>query len=603
MKKIVLHIFLLFAVTSALFAQQFTSSVDKATVSQNERFKVYFTFQDGDLNKLSDFKPPSFNGLKVLSGPNESRSMQIINGQVSGSLTYSFIVVAPKLGNVKIESASVSFNGSIMKTKPFTIKVVKGTSTKKQVSKDLGISREELEKNLFIRAIPNKTRAKQGEQITITYKLYTKLNISSPQISKLPTYSGFWSEDLETSQNIQFNIEMYKNERYRAAVLKKVALFPTKSGNLEVTPFELKVPVIIRSKRSNNSIFDDFFNDSFFGRTETIEHLTKSNKLKIKVDPLPKNNVPESFSGAVGKFNFKVTLDKTDVDVNEAITVKARISGVGNISLVSLPEIKFPPGIEKYDPKTSESITRKNVISGRKDIEFVIVPRIPGTKKLDPIEFTYYDIDKQKYVTLKSKAFQINVRQGQGNITQNVTGYSKEDVKLLTEDIRFIKTSSVDFIKREEIANVSAWFILGLILPLVGLFGFLFYQKRHDKLAGNLSLLRFQKAEKNARNALKNALQSQEENNIEGYYNNISEALFGYLKDKLQINPADFTLDRAIEELNRKGINGEIVSKIKQTAEKCEFARFAPSAAGLDNNKVYYESVNEIINQLESHIK
>ncbi len=599
--KTILLIFLLLVTVS--LAQEFSASVDKTTVGQNERFQIYFTFQNGDLNRLSAFTPPSFKGLKILSGPNESRNMQIINGQVSGSLTYSFVAVAPNLGKITIESASVSFGGTILKSDPIIINIVKGTATNKQVDSKLGISPEELNKNVFIRAIPNKNTIKQGEQLTVTYKLYTKLNISSPQISKLPTFNGFWSEDLETSQNIQFQVEMYNGERYRAATIKKVALFPTKSGDLELTPFELRVPVIVKSKRSRNDIFDDFFNDSFFGRTETIEHLTKSNRVVIKVNPLPRSNVPESFTGAVGKFDFDINFDKEEVDLNEAITVKARISGSGNIALLKLPDIIFPTGFEKYEPKTSDRISRKNIISGRKDIEFIIVPRIPGTKEIAPIEFTYFDLNKNDYVTLSSKSFTLNVKEGEGNYAQNVSGYTKEDIKLLNEDIRYINTSDFDFIKREEIANVSIIFIFGLIFPLGGLLGLLVFRKRQDKLAGNLSLLRYQKAVKNAKQHLKRATKSIEANNISEYYNSLSQALFGYLGDKLAIQNADFTLDRAIDKLNENHVNPELTERIKRISEKCEFARFAPNAVGKDSSGEIFKSVESIIEEVESSVQ
>ena len=603
MKKTII-IFLLVVITSGyLFAQEFSASVDKSTLGQNERFQIYFTFQNGDLNRLTSFTPPTFKGINLISGPNESRNMQIINGQVSGSLTYSFIAVAPNIGKAEIGSASVNYNGSKLKTDPITINVVKCVSTNKQVDSKLGISKEELNNNVFIRAIPDKNRIVQGEQLTVTYKLYTKLNISSPQISKLPTFNGFWSEDLESSQNIQFKIEMYKNERFRVATIKKVALFPTKSGSLELTPFELRVPVIVKSKRGGNDIFDDFFNDSFFGRTETIEHIAKSNKLTVRVDALPSSNVPKSFTGAVGKFNFDIKLDKSEVELKEAITVKARISGSGNISLISLPDIEFPTGFEKYEPKNSESVSRKNVISGRKDIEFIIVPRIPGDKQIDPIEFTYYDLSKKRYVTLASESFNIKVKEGEGGINQNISGYSKEDVKLLNEDIRFIKTSSFNFIKREDLANVSFLFILGLIFPLGGLLALLIIQKRQNKLAGNLSLLKYQKAEKNAKNMLKKATKSLETNDLADYYNNLSLSLFGYLGDKLKIQTADFTLDKAIESLKMNKIDQNLIDKIKKVSEKCEFARFAPSAVGSDKNGEIYKSVESIIGNLEVSLK
>ncbi|MCB9248196.1 MAG: protein BatD [Ignavibacteriales bacterium] len=603
---VVTKIKILFLLLSLLavntFAQEFNASADKTTVNQNERFQVYFTFQNGDINKISNFKPPAFKGLKVLSGPNESRSMQIINGQVSGSLTYSFVVVATDVGKAEIGGGSLVYNGTALLTDPLSINVVKGSSTNQQVDKQLGISQQELDNNVFIRAIPNKNRIKQGEQLTVTYKLYTKLNISSPQISKLPTFNGFWSEDLETSNNIQFEIEMYNGERYRSATIKKVALFPTKSGELTLTPFELKVPVIVKSKRGRNDIFDDFFNDSFFGRTETIEHIAKSNRLNITVEPLPSANVPNSFSGAVGKFDFTVALDKNEVQLNEAITVKTRISGTGNISLIKLPEIKFPVGFEKYEPKTNESINRKNVISGRKDIEFLIVPRIPGIKEIPPLEFTYFDLAKNEYVTLQSQPFTVTVKEGEGSYAQSTTGYTKEDVKLLNEDIRFIKTSTSSFVKKEEIAKISALFWVGLILPLGILLSLIIFNNKQNKLAGNVSLLRYQKAAKNAKLKLKDASKSLESNDLAGYYNNLSAALFNYLGEKLGILPADFTLDRAIEKLKIKNVDENFIANVKKVSEKCEFARFAPNAVGSDSEGIMFKSIEEIIDNLESSI-
>lgn len=601
MKKLKFLTFILVFLTVNLFAQEFSVSVDKSTVGQNERFQVYFTFENGDLNKLSSFKSPSFKGLKVLSGPNESRSMQIINGQVSGSLTFSFVVVASDLGTAEIGSASIVYSGTTLTTNPTSVNVVQGTSTNQNVDKQMGISKAELDKNVFIRAIPNKTNVKQGEQVTVTYKLYTKLNISSPQISKLPTYNGFWTEDLETSNNIQFEIEMYNGERYRAAVIKKAALFPTKSGKLTLTPFELKVPVIVKSKRSRNDIFDDFFNDSFFGRTETIEHLAKSNSINVNVEPLPDNS-PNSFSGAVGKFDFDVELDKTNVEQNEAITVNAKISGTGNIALLKLPEINFPAGFEKYEPKTSEKIFRSNLVSGRKDIEFLIVPRIPGVKEIQPLEFTYFDLDKNEYITLQSSPFTINVKEGTGVNSQIVSGYSKEDVKLLNEDIRYIVTSTSDFIKKEEVAKISFLFWIGLILPLGILVGLIFFNNQQNKLAGNLSLLRYQKAVKNAKIKLKDANLSLEKNDLGGYYNNLSSALFGYLGDKLGIQQAEFTLDRAIDKLRNYNLDEDFINNLKKISEKCEFARFAPNAVGSDNDKSLYKGVEEIIGKLENSV-
>jgi len=601
MKKLYFIALLFLSASINLFGQEFSASIDKSTIGQNERFQIYFTYKGGNLNALNNFKAPSFKGLKILSGPNESKNMQIINGQVSGSITFSYVAVGSSIGKFNIGSASVKADGKTFTTSPIEFNIIKSTSVNSKIDSDLGISKEELNKNVFIRATPNKRTAFLGEQVTVTYKLYTKTNINSPQISKLPTFSGFWSEELDAVKNINFEIEMYKGERYRVAVIKKVALFPSKTGNLSVTPFELKVPVIVKSKKRRNA-FDDFFNDSFFGRSQTIEHIAKSNKLKIKVKPLPSGNVPSSFAGGVGNFDFDVKLDKQDVELNEAISVKIKISGTGNIALLKLPEINFPAGFEKYEPKTSERINKKSIVSGRKNIEFLIVPRVPGLKEIPPIAFSYFDLKEKKYVTKTSEVFKVNVKEGEGGYNQNVAGYSKEDVKLLNEDIRFIKSSSFSFNRREGRNKISILFWLGLVLPLGALLALLFVQNKQNKLAGNISLLKFQKADKKANQLLVKATKSIESNNLQEYYNYLSQALFGYLEDKLGLQKADFTIDKAIDKLKEKNASHELLKNLKQVSDKCEFARFSPDAAGNDADKQFYKSVENIIQNISSTI-
>ena len=220
----------------AINAQQFNATVDRSTVGQYDRFQIYFTFEGGDVNGVSNFRPTALTGFRILSGPNQSSSMQIINGKASGSITFSYIVQPSNIGEFTIESASIDYNGKTFHTQPLKLKVEKGTQQQQKESTG-GYSQEELAKNVFIVAEANKTRALLGEQITVTYKLYTKLNISSPQITKLPSYEGFWAEEVGPLQNINFEIGMYKGERYRVAKIKQVALFPSKTGSLSVTPF------------------------------------------------------------------------------------------------------------------------------------------------------------------------------------------------------------------------------------------------------------------------------------------------------------------------------------------------------------------------------
>jgi hypothetical protein len=601
-KSILVMMLLLCGFTGLVNAQRFSGTVDKTVVGQYDRFQAYFTFDGADVNNVSNFRPPVFSGFKILSGPNQSSSIQIINGKVAGSLTYSYVLQPTSIGDFTISSASIDYAGKTYRTSPINMKVEKGTLQQQKESTG-GYSQEELAKNVFIVAEANKTRTSLGEQITVTYKLYTKLNISSPQITKLPSYEGFWAEEIGPIQNINFEIGMYKGERYRVAKIKQVALFPSKTGSLSVTPFELNIPVIVKKKKqSGNDVFDQFFNDSFFSRTETIEFKAKSNTIKVEVDALP-GGAPASYNGAVGNFNFKAEVDKNDVSTNESVTLRLTINGSGNIKLLKVPEVQLPGGMEKYEPKSIDNVNSGGgVISGQKIVDYLIVPRSAGEKEIPPVEFTYFNPQSKKYVTIKSQPIKINVKQGVGGSTVASQGFSKEDVKLLNEDIRYIKTSDFNLEPRQEISLIKPWFWASLIVPFFALIGLITFKRRQDKLSGNVQLLRYQKADKAARKRLKQSKTALDANKISEFYSELSFALFGYLEDKLGIQKSEFTLEGAIAKLSVTNVNPELIDRVKRIAEKCEFVRFAPQGETSASAQEIYDEAVKVIIELDSVI-
>jgi len=583
-----------------VYAQKFTATADRSLIGQFDRIQVYFTFDGVDVNGISNFRQPGFGGLKVLSGPNQSTSMQIINGSVSGSIIFSYIIQPAGIGEFIIGAASIDYKGKTFHTDPLKIKVEKGTP-QQQNDNSGGYSQQELAKNVFIVAEANKTKVLLGEQITVTYKLYTKLNIASPQITKMPTYEGFWAEEVGPIQNINFEVSMYKGERYRVAKIKQVALFPSKTGTLTVTPFELNVPVVVKKKKTGNDVFDEFFNDSFFGRTETVQFQARSNTLKVDVEPLPQN-APSSFNGAVGIFDIKGEVDKHNVVTNESLTLRLSISGTGNIKLLKVPEPTLPTGFDKYEPKTVENINRGAQISGQKIIDYLIIPRSAGEKEIPSVEFSYYNPAVRKFVTLKTAPFKINVRQGVGGNETASSGFSKEDIKLLSEDIRYIKTSGFDLEPRHEINYIKGWFLFSIFFPLFGLIGAIVFKKKQDKLSGNIQLLRFRKAEKTARKRLKLSKEALDAGNISSFYSELSFGLFGYLENKLGIQKSEFTIDGAVVNLVSQKIDASLINRVKLIAEKCEFARFAPNDGTSTVEKELYEEAMKVIVELDSSI-
>lgn len=594
--------FILFTMNMT-FAQEFTASVNETTVADNERFQVSFTFSGKSINNLSKFIPPSFENFLLLSGPNQSTSIQIINGAQSASLTYNYIIQARGVGTFTIGSASIEQEGNTYRTEPIKITVVKGADKpqKQQQNRqdESQISVDEIAKNLYIRAIVDKTRAYKGEQITVTYKLYTRLSIASQMsISKLPQYQGFWAEELETSSNINFTTEVIEGKQFRVGLLKRVALFPTQTGSLEVTPFELTVPIQIQKQRSRNSIWDDFFGDPF-GRSEIYEFNAKSNTVKIEVEDLPPGQ-PASFRGAVGEYSFDASLNKTETKSNEPLTLNINISGTGNIKLLEMPEVNLPNGFEKYEPKVNEQINRKGKVSGSKSGEYLFVPRVVGLREIPPIEFSYFDPSKKKYVTLKSEAFKIDIKPADKMVSTEII--NKEDIRQLGDDIRFLKTNFSDIKKKENYFINSTGFLIAGAVPFILSFVIIGWKRRYDKIHGNVVLLRYQKAQKIANNRLKTAKKFMDSKNHKEFYTELSSALFGYLEDKLHIPKSEFTIDRASEELKKRNIPDDLISSLRRSAEKCEFVRFAPGAEKSTAMKEMYDEIADVIINIEKNI-
>jgi len=609
--KYIVRIILLLAVafistSKSSFAQSFTASSSATTVGVSEQFQVSFTFSGDDINGIKNFRAPDFKEFLTLSGPNQSTNMSVINGSVSASRTFSFIIQPRQVGRATIGSASIDYKGKNYQTSPIKIEVVKvsqaQSQAKNQGQKASSVSQKEIGENLFIKASADRQKVLKGEQINVTYKLYTALQISSPQISKLPSYPGFWAEETEAPTNINFTIEKISGKQYHVAVLKKVALFPTETGELSVTPFALKIPVYLQKKRRSNNPFDDFFNDPFFSKPEIVEYNAVSNTIKINVLPLPSNNVPTSFTGAVGEFTMKVDVDKSKVKTNEPVALKIKISGTGNIKLLTLPEFEIPAGFEKYDPKVSEDLNKAGKISGNKNAEYLLIPRFAGKKEIPPVSFSFFNPAKNQYQTITSNSFSIDVEQGEGGVTQSGSTLSKEDVKLLNEDILYIKTSGKDIGIKDSYIFKSAIFWLFTILPLAGLTALLVFRKREERLASNMQNMLFLRAQKKAKKKLKTAKKYLDAKDENRFYTELSSALFGYLENKLGISTADFTLDGALTELKGRNVPDELVERVEKIANKCEFIRFAPKTDSTNPMQEIYDEAVRIIIDVEKSL-
>ena len=399
MKKSILYITLLYSLSA--LSQNLKVSVDKNPAIIGEQVLIQFTIN----GKAEDFQSPKFPGFRILSGPNPSTSSSYsyINGKSEStqSTTYSFYLKANKLGTHTISPAKVTIKGKTINSESININIVE--ASKKQESRD-----KNLENNLFIKATTTKRNIYQGEQIMVIYKLYTRIEISNTELSRLPSLNGFWNKDLETSS--RFKREIIDGVAYNVATIKKTVLTAQKTGELIIDPMEVKCSIRIQSQQNRR---DPFAN--FFGNYNIKEEFIKSKPIIIQVKELPSPK-PIDFDGLVGDMNLQTTINKTTVAANDAINYTIKLIGTGNIELAKPFDIKFPSDFEVYDPKMSEKIFEGGRKRSIKTFEYVLIPRFEGSYNIPETSSSIFNPITKDYRTIKSKSFEIDVKKGKINM-------------------------------------------------------------------------------------------------------------------------------------------------------------------------------------------
>ena len=569
-----------------------------AVVSTDEIFRVVFTatYEGG---KVSDFTPPSFEGLEVLAGPipSTSTSFQSINGQSSTTHahSYTYTVRAVQEGKVTLGAASVKIGKETYKTEPRTIEAVKG-EVPDQGSAASGGQRQSAGEDLMLRMSVSKTRAVVGEPVIVTLKLYVQTSaISGFEDVRFPTFDGFWSQEIDAPQNIQFVRENYNGKIYNAALLRRYMLLPQQTGALTIDPSELVCLLQIRAESTGpRSIFDDFFSSY-----QTIRKRVTSEPVTVNVSALPAG-APASFTGGVGSFRLSAGFDSDSVAAHEATSLRMTITGTGNINLVEAPKVKLPADFEAYDVRKTENITTgASGSTGTLTFEYPFIPRAPGVFDIDPVEFTYYDIEAGRYRTLSSGPLRLKV--GEGTRTDAAvipSGVSKRSVESLGEDIRFISTTPRLKKAGRMMVSSPAMLIIPTVVVLATAAVWLLLSRsiaRRSDVAGT----RNRKALKVARARLKNASAFLKQGLYSAFYEELHKALHGYISDKLMLPVADLTRERIGEELRSRGKDEAVVQALSDILDACEYARYAP-ASGSEAMEKHYEQAVKVISEIES---
>ena len=610
MKKILFLLFALLVAHVSAFADevQFTASAPGAVV-KGEQFRVSYTVTT---QKVKDFRAPSFEGFEVLMGPSTARSSSRnidIDGNMTSTstITYTYILMGVKEGEYSIPGASIVADGDSKTSNSLKIKVLppdqttgNGQQTGRGQGRASGASANgQISNNdLFITATVNKTNAYEQEAILLTYKVYFTVNLRELEI-KMPDLKGFLTQEVELQRG-QPTLEHYQGRNYNTIVWSQYVLFPQQAGKLEIPSINFDATVAVRTQRSIDP-FDMFFNggSSYVDVRKTIS----TPKLTVNVTPLPTGK-PASFAGGVGEFDLKSSITITELKANEAVTLKLEISGVGNMKLVSTPDVDFPQDFETYDPKVDNkfSLTR-NGLSGKKVIEYLAIPRHAGTFTIPPVEFSYFDLKTKSYKTLTTEPYELNVAKGEGGSDQVVTSFTnKEDVRLIGQDIRYIKTGDVRLMPKGQFLFGTWLYFLWYIVPLVLLVAvIIIYRKRAIENA-NVTKVRNKNANKMAVKRLKLAAKLLKEAKQEAFYEEVLKALWGYISDKMNIPVASLSKDNVEQQLQQHGVDKVLSDEFLRILNECEFARYAPSSIVGGMDKVYAAAI-EVISKMENSIK
>jgi hypothetical protein len=601
MKKLFFLLISIFFISNTLFAEEvkFTASAPKV-VEVGERFNVAFSAN----KKGKDIKLPYIKGFRILMGPSVSQvvNRSYNNGKFTkhASYTYTYVLLAEEEGKFSIDPAGITIDGEQYKSNSLNIEVVKASAqsqsqsnqnNRSQSSSEVRITKE----NLFLRIELNRKSVYMGEHMVASLKLYSRVPVVDLNNFKLPSFNGFLNQEIPTQ--IKFERESYKGKAYDVAVIKKMVIFPQHSGKITIEPFELDCIVRQKSTRKNRSVFDDFFNNY-----QDFRVPRKSKSVTVTVKDFPANK-PASFDGAVGKFNVQASIDKDSVAANDAITLKVKISGNGNLKLIKPLDFDFPADFEVYDPTTKQDL--KNTAggtSGSTSFEYLIIPRHGGEYEIPSVDFSYFDPKARIYRTRSTPNFKVKVGKGKSDATGTViSSFSKEDVKFIGKDIRFIKTNDFTPRLKGEVFFGTTNFYLAYTLPLLAfLLAFVFNRKRIQANA-DIAKVKNKRANKVALKRLKMAAARLKSKQKEEFYDEILKALWGYTSDKLNLPLADLSKDNITEYLQTKGVDQTLIEDFLNILDTCEFARYAPSSGSSEMDQLYQKTM-ETITKLEKSI-
>lgn len=617
MKKLFCIVAFLLTAIFQMSAQNVIRVEAPDVVAVNEQFNVTFIIE-GEKSP-SDFQWSSGDDFQLVWGPQKgsSSSIQIINGKRSSShqTTFTYILIPKSTGTFQLPVATAMLSGDKIASSSVSIQVVSDGASASQSSgqgsngaKSSGggqtSSTGDISSgDLFLRLSLSRSEVVIGEPITATLKIYQRVNVVGFENAKLPTFNGFWSQETFAPTNIEFKRESLDDKIYNTALLRTYVLIPQQSGTITIEPAELVCLVNVRAAQSaSSSLFDRFFQDEY----QTIRKRVTTPAVKVKVNPLPAGQ-PASFGGGVGNFGISARLTTDNLKTHDAASLIITVSGRGNVALLEEPKVNFPPDFEVYDTKTTENTDKSNGgTSGSKSFEYPFIPRSHGDFTIDPVEYSYYDVNAGKYVTLRTEPLHVKVAKGKGGDSTPVTtvnsGVERKDVKSLADDIRFIFTGKPGLSGSGSFFVGSVFFWILLALMILGATSVYLAFRKVAAMRADVAGTKNRRATKMAQKRLKLAGEYLDKNLYTAFYEELHKALIGFVSDKLNMDMSEISKDNIASALTEGGVSEEQTKAFTDLLDACEFARYSPDG-GNEAMRSHYDAALKVISSIDSGLK
>ena len=583
--KIIFTLFLSFCVNS--FSQDqsvsFLAEVSKNTLGVNENLRIDFKMnKDGD-----NFQAPSFEGFRVVGGPNQSVSNSWINGKRTFSKVYSYYITPLKTGSLTIGQAIIEIDNKIYKTIPVKVKVSDSVISNKNPNDASYVVNE----NLHLVAEVSNSNPYLNQGFSVVYKLYFSPQINVTNVGEIdsPEFNDFWSHNIKIPR-LQIERGTFKGDSYNYVIWKKIVLYPQKSGKLNILPMSLDVSVDVPTNKR------DFFGNRIYTQ---IPKTVTAGEREIKVMDLP-DDAPENFSGAVGVFDIELTSTKTELNASESLQATLKVNGEGNLKLFSIPDLETPNSLEKYDPEYKENVkTSTKGMYGNISDTYTLVPQFKGKYPINPVEFVYFNPETKSYKSIFSKEIIINVLEGPSSFNQNnLTVSPSNNIPISKGQFKFLKTKSNLISLESKDFIYSTNFYLIIFIPIGIIIVILLFFKSKKTLSSDINGFKSRRANKLAKKYLSEAKINLLKKDV--FYISLEKALHNFLKSKLSIETSDYTKEKIIILMREKNIQNESINSFIKLIENCEYARYTPSTNVAISND--YENAVKVISEIDKQI-